>query len=328
MSIVARPWRRHQLPSLRSPMANELRLPRLTSRRLLQLFGVLVLLAIIPPIFLHFSLRRFHQLRSEKCGWLENPPLVCAHGGDSSKAFPNTMDAYQFALDSHVDCIEIDVSRSSDGILLALHDRDLQRMSGNGTAKVGYMSVNEIKKLISAFRVTHESAKFEIPTLEDALELVAKSVRQVILDVKVGPPSYEKGLAADILSIVRKTNCRNCVVWAKSDVIGREVIKLSPEITVGYIVMKDPSTGASSSIHRMKDANVVGVYHPLIDRKLVGNLHRRTKKVYAWTVDDTDSMKKMLFEQVDAIVTGQPSILQGLMQNMKTECLEEGFPLP
>lgn len=31
--------------------------------------------------------------------------------------------AYHEALRSNVDCIEIDVSRSSDGVLFALHDR-------------------------------------------------------------------------------------------------------------------------------------------------------------------------------------------------------------
>lgn len=33
------------------------------------------------------------------------------------------MDAYRIAIQNQVDCIEIDVSRSSDGILFALHDR-------------------------------------------------------------------------------------------------------------------------------------------------------------------------------------------------------------
>lgn len=33
------------------------------------------------------------------------------------------MDAYNIALSSRADCIEIDVSRSSDGLLFALHDR-------------------------------------------------------------------------------------------------------------------------------------------------------------------------------------------------------------
>lgn len=31
------------------------------------------------------------QVQERKCSWLRNPPLICAHGGDSSKAFPNTV---------------------------------------------------------------------------------------------------------------------------------------------------------------------------------------------------------------------------------------------
>ncbi|XP_058090018.1 glycerophosphodiester phosphodiesterase GDPD4 isoform X4 [Magnolia sinica] len=244
---------------------------RFSSKRFLRLLLIIGFIAFIPPIFFHFRLRRFHQMQLQKCGWLDDPPLVCAHGGDSSKSVPNTMDAYRAALLSQVDCIEVDVSRSLDGVLFALHDRDLQRMSGNSTAKVGYFNMNE---------------------------LISKSVRQVILDAKVGPPSYEKGLAADILSVV------------------------------GYIVMRDPSTGARTNLLRMKRAGVIGVYYPLIDEKLVRISHGRGKKVYAWTVDDEDSMKKMLAERVDGIVTNQPSLLQRLMQTIKTECLEAGFSLP
>nr|XP_010912674.1 glycerophosphodiester phosphodiesterase GDPD4 isoform X4 [Elaeis guineensis] len=274
------------------------RFPRLASKRLLRLLLLLAFLAVIPPIFFHFRLRRFNQIRSRKCGWLKDPPLVCAHGGDSSKAAPNTMEAYRIALDARVDCMEIDVSRSSDGVLFALHDRDLQRMSGNSSSKVGYLSKNEIKELDAGFQLSQEFQKQEVPTVEDALALISNSVKQVILDAKVGPPSYEKSLAKDILSVV------------------------------GYTVMKDPSTGARSGLLRMKGAAVAGVYHPLIDQKLMRILHGKGRKVYAWTVDDAESMKRMLLEHVDAIVTGNPSLLQGLMQDMKTECLEEGFSLP
>ncbi|XP_057973043.1 glycerophosphodiester phosphodiesterase GDPD4 isoform X5 [Malania oleifera] len=229
----------------------------------------LAFIALVPPIFFHFRLKRFHQ-----------------------------MAAYLIALRSQVDCIEVDVSRSADGVLFALHDRDLQRMSGNSTIRVGHLSMGE---------------------------LISNSVRQVILDAKVGPPSFEKGLAKDILSIVKRTGCRNCLVWAKSDNLARDMIKLSADVMVGYIVMRDPSTGARSNLLRMKNAGVVGVYHPLVDEKLVRILHGRNKMVYAWTVDDVDSMQKMLFQHVDAVVTSNPSLFQSLMQDMRTQCLEEGF---
>lgn len=237
------------------------------------------------------------------------------------------MDAYRIALQSHVDCIEIDVSRSSDGVLFALHDRDLQRMSGNNTAKVGYMSMKEIKKLDAGFHLAQEFHNQKVPTLEDALSLVLNTVRQVILDAKVGPPSHERGLARDILSVIERTHCESCLIWAKSDIIGRDVIKLRPDIAVGYIVMNDPSTGKRSNLLRMNGAKVVGVYHHLVDETLVKTLHRRGKEVYAWTVDDSDSMRRILSERVDGIVTGKPSVLQSLMQNMRTECFEDGFRL-
>ncbi|BBH08700.1 PLC-like phosphodiesterases superfamily protein, partial [Prunus dulcis] len=358
----------------------------------------LAFIAFVPPIFFFFKLKRFHQTQLRKCGWLNEPPLVCAHGGDSSKAFPNTMAAYHFALHSQVDCIEIDVSRSLDGVLLALHDRDLQRLTGNNASKVGYLSMKEIKDLGSVHQSARKFPDENVPTIEEALELISSSVRRVILDIKVGPPSYEKGLASDVLSVVKRMQCMNCLVWAKSDNLARDVIKLSSDVTrlkqefeiarhyptlvttsvdkckhlwknfekmkltggiffsllgryifkdkpdvqhyrrpktawssadtlVGYIVMIDPSTRARTNLLRMKGAGVVGVYHPLIDETLVRILHGRKKKVYAWTVDDMDSMQEMLYERVDAIVTSNPTTLQGLMQDIRTECLEHGFSL-
>ncbi|KAL1542741.1 glycerophosphodiester phosphodiesterase GDPD4-like isoform X2 [Salvia divinorum] len=288
----------------------------------------LAIVAIVPPLYFHFSLRSFRQMQLRKCSWMSSPPLVCAHGGDSTKAFPNTMDAYRIALSSQADCIEIDVSRSSDGILLALHDRELQRLSGNTSSKVGYLSRKEIADLGSEH---HQSLKFSdlnIPTIEEALRLVSGSVKQVILDVKVGPPLHEKGLGKDILSVVERTNCKNCLVWAKSDSLARELIRLSNDTTVGYIVMMDPSSGTRMPVLRMRGAGVVGVYHPLIDEKLVKILHgtcRRKKKVFAWTVDEESSMQKILLERVDAVITGNPSLLLQVMQDRRKQCFEEGF---
>lgn len=43
---------------------------------------------------------------------------------------------------------------------------------------------------------------------------------------------------------------------------------------VGYIVMREYSSGVRSTLLRMKGAEVVGVYHGLIDEKIVRVLHR------------------------------------------------------
>ncbi|XP_050215111.1 glycerophosphodiester phosphodiesterase GDPD4 isoform X2 [Mercurialis annua] len=211
--------------------------------------------------------------------------------------------------------------------LLSMTGRDLQRIPGHNSSKVGYLNMKEIKEL----RVPHISGEefrdLKVPSVEDALQVISNSVRQIILDAKVGPPSYEKGLANDILSIVHKAQCKNCLVWAKGDGLVRDVVKQSTDVMAGYIVMVDPKTGNRMNLLRMKKAEAVGVYHPLIDEKVVRILHGRNKKVYAWTVDDVDSMQRMLSEHVDAIVTSNPSLLQRLMQDIRTQCREEGFSL-
>jgi hypothetical protein len=55
------------------------------------------------------------------------PPLICAHGGRiSGGALANTLPAYRRALQHpDVNCVEVDVSRTRDDALVALHQRQL-----------------------------------------------------------------------------------------------------------------------------------------------------------------------------------------------------------
>nr|ABR17926.1 unknown [Picea sitchensis] len=290
---------------------------RFSSRTFVRFFVFLAIMAFLPQIFFQYRLKRHDQAQSRKCGWLQNPPLVCAHGGDSSRAPPNTMTSYRLAIHSQVDCVEIDASRSRDGVLVALHDRDLQNITGDNTLK--------IKGLDAGFGFAKEFQNQEVPTLDDALKFVSESVKQVIVDVKVGPPYFQQGLAADLLSVINKTECRNCIIWAKLDTLGRELKQLSHDIMVGYIVMKDPITGIQSDLLRMEGAEVIGVYHGLVNEKLVKLAHRAGKKVYAWTVDDIESMQKMLLVGVDSIITSQPNSLQKMMEYIRNQCMDVGF---
>ncbi|KAG0463380.1 hypothetical protein HPP92_019449 [Vanilla planifolia] len=327
-TLAPRQWKQRTSPPhlpLIIHSKKKLRLPRIHSKRLLvRLLVIIAFLAFLPFVVFHFRLRWLQKMRTRRCSWLENPPLVCAHGGDSSRSAPNSVDAYHIAIQSEVDCIEIDVSRTSDGTLFALHDRDLQRMSGNDTLKVGFMKSLEIKKLEAGLN----GSTGKVPTIHEALKFVSSSVKQVILDVKVGPPLFEEGLAKDVISVVQRSGCSNYLIWAKSDILSLDVMKLTEKTMVGYIVMRDPVTGATSNLLRMKNASVVGVYHMLINNSLVQILHGAGKKVYAWTVDDVDSMQKLLFERVDAIVTSYPTLLKKVMQKLEAECREEGFALP
>ncbi len=58
------------------------------------------------------------------------PPLVCAHGGDTTSAPPNTVAAFRASLAAGADCVEIDAALSKDGVLVVLHVRELTQLLG------------------------------------------------------------------------------------------------------------------------------------------------------------------------------------------------------
>lgn len=252
---------------------------------------------------------------------------MCAHGGDTSRAPPNTLEAYNLALESNVDCIEIDASRTHDGVLVALHDRDLQNIYSNDFVRVGDLTIDEVIKLDAGYNYPKEFQNQIVPTLRYALQHVSKSLKQVIIDAKIGPPKFEFSLAADILLVVNDTQCKNCLIWSKVDSLVEELKMLSPKVMAGYIVMKDPVTGRANDVVRMDGVEVVGAYYGLVNAKLVDDVHKAGKKLHVWTVNDREAMETMLSEGVDCIVTSYPYLLQRVMLETEEQCIQEGYSL-
>jgi len=286
---------------------------------------LLVLLVISPQLYFYTKLL-LSQGKKQECEWLNHPPLVCAHAGDTSQAPPNTMAAFRLALDMHVDCIEVDASRTRDGVLVALHDRDLQKMSGISSVHVGDLNASQIYELDAGAGFPEQFHQQQVLTIKSVLRLVAKHVNQVIIDAKVGPPHFEEGMAAAIFSLIRETGCNNCIMWAKADRIVQEFMYLSQDPgSVGYIVMNDTVSGKVTELLRMEGAHVVGAYHGLVTKKLVTTAHRAGKRLHAWTVDDESVMQRTLKAGVDAIITSLPGVLQRVMSSNRQQCMVNGF---
>lgn len=71
----------------------------------------------------------------------ERPPYICGHGGDPTQRPPNTAAAYKAALEAGADCMEIDAALTADLVLVALHNRDLQKLLGQSDAQVCLLPV-------------------------------------------------------------------------------------------------------------------------------------------------------------------------------------------
>eukprot|EP00271_Cylindrocystis_brebissonii_P003771 TRINITY_DN15024_c0_g1_i1.p1 TRINITY_DN15024_c0_g1~~TRINITY_DN15024_c0_g1_i1.p1 ORF type:complete len:385 (-),score=66.46 TRINITY_DN15024_c0_g1_i1:349-1503(-) len=249
-------------------------------------------------------------------------PWVCAHGGDTSRAPPNTMAAYDLAIQAGVECVEVDASRTADGVLVALHDRDLQAFSQRPGIRVGDLSLAEILSYDAGARFPGFHG-FRVPTLLEALQRLAPRVLQVTVDIKPGRGQLrDDDMAAAVLGVINQAECppTKCLAWAKQDTLVAAIKSLSPPARAGYIVMNDSSTGMVGGLLRMVEPEVVGVAWELVTPELVNQARSAGKEIHVWTVNSTPAMRRMVEAGVEAIVTNDPQALQRILAEYRQSC--------
>jgi glycerophosphoryl diester phosphodiesterase len=190
--------------------------------------AALVLLAVLRSLTRAAARAAHLELPVPKASFCAAPaPMLCAHGGvTTSGELANTAPAYTAAL-SHpsVRCVEVDVSRTRDETLVALHTRQLLRISDGDFVDVGAARLEE---LLAYGERKGEAAT--VLTVSQALgKLVGQGLEAIILDIKDGPPLGSVGMAALALAAARAARCAECVLWSKDDSVVRELLAaLSP----------------------------------------------------------------------------------------------------
>ncbi|GFR46681.1 hypothetical protein Agub_g8298, partial [Astrephomene gubernaculifera] len=178
------------------------------------------------------------------------PPMVCAHGGDTRHAPPNTAAAFRAALAAGVDCVEVDAALSSDGVLVVTHVRELAQLTGRAGVQAGDLTSSQLLSL-------RWPGGEGLLRVEQAVALTSPFVDCVTLDVKTyndeaGRPLDEAAISSALVSLVHSTRCGNCLIWAKSDAVVRRILQLSPGQRTGYILMNET-----------QEARRLGMHHPL-----------------------------------------------------------------
>lgn len=122
---------------------------------------------------------RAERIRRALLSTDESGVLVAAHRGDW-RGFPeNSLPAIESAIEMGVDIVELDVQRTSDSVLILMHDSRLDRTT-TGKGPVSEWTLDSIKTL----RLRNGCAiktKEVVPTLEEAL-LLAKGRVMINLD--------------------------------------------------------------------------------------------------------------------------------------------------
>jgi len=221
--------------------------------------------------------------------------FICfAHRGASGHEPENTLLAIERAIALGASWIEIDIYAVEDE-LVVIHDNRLEATT-NGVGDVTQQSL--------AYLRTLDAGKGQrVPLLREVFELVR---RRVGINVEL----KGVGTAAPVVKLIHHYIADHG--WHQGQILLSsfnhdelaEVRRLDPDIRIGALGYGIPPEYAKFA----QDLGAVSVHTGLafVNQALVDDAHRRGLKVFVYTVNHPDDLKRMQAMGVDGVFTDYP----------------------
>jgi len=208
---------------------------------------------------------------------------------------PNTMRGFAEAVALGCDMVECDVRLSADGILVLSHDPEVTA----GDGKIYVTTEHAASELASLDLGQGEG----VPTLTD-LTAWACGRCGVMADMKCeGAPVEE--MVVEALRLLPRASKIVPGAAAESRHRFREIDPTLPiSLSIGPGELGDFETLLPAI-----DTEAVTWHHSLLDAERVQALHSRGLIVYAWTVDKSETMRRLLEAGVDGIISNRADLL-------------------
>jgi glycerophosphoryl diester phosphodiesterase len=216
--------------------------------------------------------------------------LSIGHRGAAGHAPENTLAAVQKAIELGADFVEIDVRRTADDALVALHDPTVNRTT-NGKGRIDSLSLEELR--------TFDAGNGErIPTVEEVLKIAAGRVG-LMLELKVA------GVAHLTVQVVRKVRFEHPVIYASF--LHHELTNVrtaAPEAMLMMLFDKLPRTPVAYAMQYRP--HYVGLRHDRANRRLVETFHGENVQVWVYTANRPGHIRRVLSFGVDGVISNFP----------------------
>ena len=268
--------------------------------------------------------------------------LAYAHQGGAWEWPSSTLFAMRSALAAGAHALELDAHSTADGHVVVCHDPTVDRTT-DGTGAIAEMTLAEVKALDSAYwfipgaDVTPgqpasaypyrgraaSDPEFRIATLAEVLEAFPDVILN--LDIKRSAPEvapYERAIA-DLLDQFERTD--DVLVTSFNDAVTQTFAGLAPDVATSAGVAATaafvqslrtgeelPPTAAVAFQVPERYGDVV-----IVDQRFVEAAHRSGVAVHVWTVNDTESMQRLVDLGVDGIISDVPTELMRVLNDRR-----------
>src|SRR5499427_3568033 len=260
--------------------------------------------------------------------FLDHPgPLAFAHRGGAAHSQENSWRAFEHAVGLGYGYLETDVQATADGVLVAFHDRTLDRVTGQ-PGRVCRLTIRDL----AGARVAGTEP---IPVLEDVLAAWP--------DVRFNIDLKDTPAVAPLAGVLRRTNAwdRVCVVSfsasrlrAARRALGRPVCMAASPLGTAMVRLggprgrHDPGGPGQQGPRRparprqqwpltdwLSRAGVRCVQVPasMATEPFIGRAQALGLQVHAWTVNDRPTMERLLDLGIDGIMTDETLALRDVL---------------
>jgi glycerophosphoryl diester phosphodiesterase len=239
---------------------------------------------------------------------------VAAHRGGALLWPENSLLAFGRAAELEVAYLELDVHLTRDGHAVVLHDPTLDRTT-TGTGPVRERTLAEVRALRLKDRAGAVTGE-PVPTLEEVAALVARTRRQLLLEIKVDDRRQRyPAIEETVLGVLDRHGLEAAtVLMAFERETWRRVRALRPGMRAGALhsprTLRAAGLDVARAVAQAREDGVafLGLHHGLVDADAVRAAREAGLTLGAWTVNDPDALQRVVALGVNILITDRPDL--------------------
>ena len=224
--------------------------------------------------------------------------LLIGHRG-GEYGVENTVEAITFAGKNGADYAEMDVLLTKDDVPVVIHDNSLKRLA-EMPKNISDMTLSEVRDVT----IKSDGIKDNIPSLRE-LAIEVKDETKLLLEFK----THGKETASIVdktVEILEDEGILDETIFHTSqrDII-EEFNEKHEKLPIGYVFIGTLGTFSAKRMSNMP-VDFISAEETLIDKRLIREIHKAGKAIFAWTINDDYKAERLLQLGIDGIITDYP----------------------
>ena len=260
---------------------------------------------------------------------------IHGHRGCRGLLPENTIPAFQRAIDLGVDVLEMDIAVTKNHEIIISHEPFMSRkicldpkeneipLEDDMKHNLYKLSYDDIKKFDCGLKFhpdfpNQQKLKVNKPLLSEVFDCIEKISTDIKYNIEIkAKPEYDNVYTPEpetFVKLVLKTIkdydvFQRCNLQSFDLRILEEINKQEPHMKVALLIDKDESIASKLNKLSFKP-NIISPYYELLHSKeQLQGLQSEGFKVIPWTVNHAEDMKRLIFLNVDGIITDYPDRL-------------------